>query len=288
MLMKRICFIMIAALAVMPALATSNPLPADETPLAETADSLFTVGITSDGQTSLSTISGLVDKADADSAYASENYELAVSLYRQLLDSCGGSAQLYFNLGNCYYRQDSIAQSILCYERARLLDPSDDDVRFNLEMARSKTVDRVMPGNEMFFVSLYRSLVLSLSLATWTWLAVLAFILMLVSIAAYLFMPTLTGKKVGFTLAVVLLLVCIFANIAANQQLHQLENHENAVIMSPSVVVKSTPSASGTDLFILHEGTRVKIADDSMNEWVEIVMNDGKEGWLQRTDIEVI
>ncbi len=227
-------------------------------------------------------------KADADSAYASEDFARAALIYNRLLSDNGGSAQLYFNLGNCYYRQDSIARAILCYERARLLDPSDDDVRFNLEMARSKTVDRVMPANEMFFVSLFRSLVLSLSLSAWTWIAIFSFVVMLLAAAAYLFLPTIGGKKVGFTVAVLALLMCVFANIAAYQQLHQMEKHASAVIMSPSVVVKSTPSDSGTDLFILHEGTRVDIADNSMNQWMEIRMSDGKEGWVHKNDVEVI
>ncbi|MCR4994198.1 MAG: tetratricopeptide repeat protein [Bacteroidales bacterium] len=241
-----------------------------------------------DSTTSVTVPVSPADKAFADSAYAAEDYERAAFLYNRLLGTYGGSAPLYFNLGNCYYRQDSIARAILCYERARLLDPSDDDVRFNLEMARSKTVDRVMPANEMFFVTVFRNIILSLSLGTWTWMAILAFIVMLISIAGYFFLPTLAGKKTGFTLAILSLLICIFANIAAYQQLHQMENHSNAIIMSPSVVIKSTPSESGTDLFILHEGTRVEILDDTMNEWKEIRVSDGKEGWLHKSDIETI
>lgn len=227
-------------------------------------------------------------KSDADSAYAHEDFVKAAEIYKTLLAANGGSAQLYFNLGNAYYRQDSIARAILYYERARLLDPSDDDIRFNLEMARSKTVDRVMPANDMFFVSLFNNLVRQLSIHTWTWIAILCFILLLAAFAAYLFLPSLAGKKTGFTVAIIALLVCIFANIAANQQLHQMENRTNAVIMAPSVVVKSTPSTSGTDLFILHEGTRVGIVDDTMNEWMEIRMNDGKQGWIHRSEAEVI
>ena len=257
-------------------------------PICSQEDSL-SVTLTTDTATASTPVEiALPTKAEADSAYAHEDFATAAHIYQALLAANGGSAQLYFNLGNCYYRQDSIARAILCSERARLLDPSDDDVRFNLEMARSKTVDRVMPANDMFFVSLYHSTVRSLSIHTWTWLAILCFILMLAAIAAYLFLPSVAGKKTGFTVAVIALLVCIFANIAAREQLHQLEHRTNAVIISPSVVVKSTPSASGTDLFILHEGTRVGITDDSMNEWMEIQMNDGKQGWIHRSEAEVI
>jgi len=88
--------------------------------------------------------------------------------------------------------------------------------------------------------------------------------------------------------AILLLIVCVFANIAAAQQRSQINHRTGAILMSPSAVVKSTPSASGTDLFILHEGTHVQIIDDTMREWVEVRMSDGKEGWLQRSEIERI
>jgi len=230
----------------------------------------------------------VVTKAMADSAYTHERYDEAAQIYRQLTDSLGESAQLYFNLGNCYYRQDSIARAILYYERARLLDPSDDDVRVNLEMARAKTVDKVVPASEMFFVSAFRSLVLSLSITEWAILAIAMFVLALIAFCVYLFAPNLLAKKIGFTVAVLALLLCVFANIAAFQQREHIEHRTGAVVMAPSAVVKSTPSDSGTDLFILHEGTHVDIIDDTMNEWVEIHMSDGKEGWLNRGDIEII
>ena len=231
---------------------------------------------------------GESSKSFADSAYAKENYAEAARIYQTLIDSLGESAVLYFNLGNCYYRQDSIARAILNYERARLLDPTDDDLAFNLEMARTKTVDKVAPANDMFFVTLFRSLVLSMTVRGWKILGISAFVLMLICAAIYLFSSVLTAKKIGFTAAVLLLIVCIFANIAAAQQRRQIAHRTGAILMTPSAVVKSTPSTSGTDLFILHEGTHVEIVDDSMKEWVEVHMSDGKEGWLERRNIEVI
>lgn len=227
-------------------------------------------------------------KALADSAYAHEDFVHAAALYRAELDSVGESATLYFNLGNCYYRQDSLARAILCYERARLLDPADDDIRFNLDMARARTVDKVVPASEMFFVTVYRSLVLLMGIEGWARLAVVMFVLLLVGVAVYFFAPQLRAKQVGFTLAVVALIVCLFSHIAAVQQRQHIEHRTTAIIMSPSVVIKSTPSTSGTDLFILHEGTHVTIIDDSMLEWLEIRMSDGKEGWLHRSELEII
>lgn len=227
-------------------------------------------------------------KADADSAYAREDYAKAVEIYEQLLKDNGESAELYYNLGNAYYRQDKIASAVLNYERAMLFSPGDADIRFNLEMARSKTVDKVVPESEMFFVSSFRSLVLMMSVDQWARVAVVAFILMLICIGLYLFVPELWAQKLSFAGAVAFLLVCVTANIAALQQRRHIENRDGAIIMVSSIVVKSTPSDSGTDLFILHEGTRVKLIDDAMKEWCEIRVADGKEGWVKKDKLEII
>ncbi len=229
-----------------------------------------------------------LSKAIADSAYTHEHYADAAIIYQALIDSFGQSAQLYYNLGNCYYRQDSIARAVLAYERALLLDPADRDIRFNLDMARSRTVDRVAVGSEMFFVTAYRSLVLSLSMHEWSLVAIFAFVLMLVAVCLYLFAPTLAWRRTGFYAAIVLLLLCGVANVAARYQRYSMTHRTGAIVMKPSAVVKSTPSASGTDLFILHEGTRVDLRDDSMREWVEVRLADGKQGWLLRSELEVI
>lgn len=229
-----------------------------------------------------------VTKAEADSAYANEQFGKAAKMYEQLLKENGESAQLYYNLGNAYYRQDKLALAILNYERAALFEPGDADVRFNLQMARAKTIDKVVPESEMFFVTTFRSIVLSMSVDQWAWLAVACFILMLVCVALYLFLPELWAQKTSFFLAVVFLLVCVFSNVAAYQQRKQIAERSNAIIMAPSVVIKSTPNDSGTDLFILHEGARVKVVDASMKDWCEIEMADGKEGWMRKDKLEVI
>ncbi len=229
-----------------------------------------------------------VTKPEADSAYAAEHFDEAIALYRQLTDSLGESPQIYYNIGNCYFRQDSIARAILYYERALLLDPSNDDARFNLDIARSKTVDRVVPASEMFFLQLFHSLILSLSISRWAIIAIASFILALICMAVYLFVPNITAKKLSFAAAVLLVVVTVFANIAAFEQRSHIRNRTEAIIMAPSAVVKSTPSASGTDLFILHEGTHVHIIDNTMRDYVEVQLTDGKQGWIPRILIEII
>ena len=230
----------------------------------------------------------VLSKEAADSAYAAEDYARAASLYAALIAANGESPEIYFNLGNAYYRQDSLARAILYYERSLLLNPADADTRFNLELARAKTVDKVVPQTEFFFVSAMRTLLLALGPRAWTWCGWLAFALMLLLAAVYLFVPRVGMQKAAFAGAVVSMLVCVMANVAAFTQRSQLRNRTGAVVMTPSALVKSTPSRGGTDLFILHEGTHVDITDNTMRQWVEIRMADGKTGWMERSSIEVI
>ena len=228
-----------------------------------------------------------VTKAEADSAYAQEHYQKAVQDYEQLLKK-GVSADLYYNLGNSYYRLDNITQAIIAYERALRLAPGDKDIRFNLQMARSKTIDRITPESEMFFVTWYRSLVSLMSVDGWARMALISLVAAIILALAYLFSNPIWLRKVGFFGGVLFLLIFLVSNLFAWQQKHELTNRPGAIITSSAVTVKSTPANNGTELFILHEGTKVTITDSSMREWRKIRMADGKEGWLQTKDIEKI
>lgn len=228
-----------------------------------------------------------VTKAQADSSYVQEHYQQAARQYEALLKQ-GVSADIYYNLGNCYYRMDNITQAVLAYERALLLSPGDEDIRFNLQMARSKTIDKITPESEMFFVTWYHSLVNMQSVDAWARLALIALAIAIVLALAYLFASPIWLRKVGFFGALAALLLFLGSNVFAWQQKRGLDHRTGAVVIRSAVNVKSTPSRNGTDLFILHEGTRVTITDSSMKGWKEIRVGDGKQGWLETKEIEVI
>jgi tetratricopeptide (TPR) repeat protein len=226
-------------------------------------------------------------KAEADSAYAQGHYQQAAKLYEELLKK-GVSVDLYYNLGNAYYRMDEMPRAVLNYERALMLSPGDRDVRFNLQMARSKTIDKITPESEMFFVTWYHSLVNFSSVDGWARLALITLALAIVLALVYLFASPIWLRKMGFFGAFALLLVFIVANIFAYAQKQSFVERSGAIIMAPAATVKSTPAKQGTDLFILHEGTRVDITDGTMREWKRIRVADGKEGWIETSQIEVI
>ena len=226
-------------------------------------------------------------KAEADSAYARGNYQEAIKGYESLLKQ-GASAEIYYNLGNAYYRTENITRAVLNYERALLLSPGDGDIRFNLQIARSKTIDKIVPESEMFFVTWYRSLVNIMSVDGWGRMALVSLALVIVLFLVYLFSARVWMQKVGFFGGGALLVVFVLSNIFAWQQSQNLLYRKGAIVVAPSVTVKSTPAQNGTDLFILHEGTKVVITDGSMKDWREIRLADGKKGWLESKKIELI
>ena len=232
-------------------------------------------------------ISDLDSKSDADSAYIKNDYTTAIQIYENLLQK-GESAELYYNLGNSYYKSGDIAKAILNYERALLLKPGNEDVRANLEIARSKTVDKIDAVPEIFFISWTKSLINSISINAWARWGIVFFISFIASLYFFIFSKQVTTKKIGFISSLICLLFVVCTNMFASYQKKTLTNRNTAIVISPSVTIRSTPNENGTSLFVLHEGSKVVIKDNSMNNWKEITIEDGKVGWIASSDIEII
>ena len=228
-----------------------------------------------------------VTKAEGDSAYMRNDFAAAIEIYEALLQNAE-APEVYYNLGNSYYKSGDIARAILNYERALLLAPGNADIRANLEVAQAKTIDKVTPIPEIFFVAWTKSLINCLSVDAWAKCGILFFILFLVAVALFFFSKQASLKKGGFIGGIVFLILVVLSNVFASQQKAVLVNRNAAIVLVPSVTVRSTPSESGTSLFILHEGSKVELKDNSMREWKEIRLEDGKVGWVPTSSIEVI
>ena len=235
----------------------------------------------------LPAVSQAVTKENADMEYTKGNYQQAIRDYEQLLQH-GVSAEIYYNLGNAYFRTDNITKAILNYERAHMLSPGDEDIRFNLQFARSKTIDRITPADEMFFVSWYQSLVTLTTVDRWAFTAVLSIVLVLVLLLIFLFAESIVMRKIGFYGAVAFLVVFILANVFAYQQKRMLENRQGAIVVTSSVNVQKSPADKADTAFVLHEGTRVDITDKSIKGWCGIRIADGREGWMKADKMEEI
>ena len=228
-----------------------------------------------------------VTKNNADTEYQKGNYQQAIRDYEEVLKN-GESAEIYFNLGNAYYRTDNITKAVLNYERARLLSPGDDDINFNLQFARSKTIDKITPESEMFFITWYKSLVNFTSVDNWAKTGILCIVLALLLVLLYLFGPQLMLRKIGFFGGLSFFVIFLLSNLFAFQQKRALDNRTGAIIMAPSVNIKKTPAKNSADQFVLHEGTRVDIIDKGMTDWRCIRVGDGREGWIETKAIEEI
>ena len=223
----------------------------------------------------------------ANDAYSKGNYNEAIELYNKVLEKNGESAEIYYNLGNAYYKENKTASAILYYERALLLDPSDADIRFNLELAEQKSVDKIVPVGEFFISSWFRALKQSANAESWSLIGVACYILLLICAAVFLFNNKIVLRKISFYSAIIFIIIVITANVFAADQTDQLQNRSAAIVFAPTVTVKSSPDNSGNDLFLLHEGTKVMVKS-KLGSWYEIQLEDGNIGWIPKDKIEII
>jgi tetratricopeptide (TPR) repeat protein len=223
----------------------------------------------------------------ANGLYEDGEFEAALTLYHDILDSGYESPDLYYNMGNASFRSNSIGYAVLYYEKALKLDPSHQDAAHNLKFVSRYRVDAFEEVPEFFLRTWISSAVHALPEHIWSILALGSFILTLVSILLYLFTHGLALKKAGFFIALLGLLLFIFTLSSAVVQNREIKHPEHGIILSPSVTVRSTPSDSGTELFILHEGTRVRV-NEEVTGWHNIRIIDGREGWIRDGEFETI
>lgn len=224
---------------------------------------------------------------EGNKAYAENNFSEAIRLYEQVDAEGYESAELYFNLGNAYYKNRRYPKAILNYERALRLDPLNENIQFNLEKARLYNVDQVDVIPEFILKRGIRKLVEIFSSNTWAMISMIGFVLALVMFLVYFLSLKISLKRLGFYTGIVLLLMTVGTFFLAESSKRMLVESGAAIIMTPTVTVKGSPSESSTDLFIIHEGTRVFILDQ-LDSWYEIKLSDGKQGWLLQSDVEVI
>lgn len=226
-----------------------------------------------------------LDKADE--AYTAGSYDTALEIYNSALDKGYESADLYYNVANCYFRKGELAASILNYERALKLDPSHDDAKHNLEFAESRTVDKIDSLGSVFLVDWWNAIANITSADAWAWIAISLFVVLLVSLSLYIFVRKMWVRKVGFSVAIVALFFTLISILCAYTRYEVETSKSEAIVFSQTVTIKSSPDNSGNDLFILHEGTKVNIKS-TLGEWVEISTSDGNSGWMPASAIEVI
>lgn len=227
------------------------------------------------------------DMQKAAEYYNQGDFEQSVEEYESLLSSGMESSTLYYNLGNSYFRLGKVSKAIINYERALKVDPANEDARHNLEFAKERTVDKIDVPEQMFITRWWDSVRNLASADVWSYISIALFALFVISLLCYIFSTKLALRKSGFAISVVALLFSAVTLVLAYQQNAVQTDHTHAIIFSPTVTIKSTPDVSGTDLFILHEGTKVRI-HEYVGSWAEIETEDGSKGWIDVNAIEII
>jgi tetratricopeptide (TPR) repeat protein len=227
------------------------------------------------------------DFQKANELYQKQNYDSAAKIYEQLIAKEYYSAEVYYNLANCYYKLDNVSHAILNYERALKLKPDDEDILFNLKVAQLKVIDKIETVPEIFYVRWAKSISSLLTTDNWSRLVIICIWIMFLFAAMYVLSSAVVMKRIGFLMATIFLLVTIAVFLISRQSYSTQVQQKRAVVMSMSAYVKSSPGDNNTDLFVLHEGTRMDILD-SYDNWVKIRIANGSIGWLKSADIEEI
>jgi len=215
----------------------------------------------------------------ANDAYAREMYAEAIELYEQIMAVGYESAELYFNLGNAYFKQSDFPSAILYFEKAKKLKPNDEDINFNLKVANTKIVDKIEPIPELFLRQWWRAVCNLFSADAWASISVACIILFFIVIGFYLFSKLMVIRKTAFYIGVIFLFFTSFTLLVAYQKYNLLTRQQEAIVFTPTITIKSSPNPNSVDLFVLHEGSKVKIIE-RVGEWSEIKIANGSVGWL--------
>jgi tetratricopeptide (TPR) repeat protein len=224
---------------------------------------------------------------EANQLYASNEFAKAIIIYENLAGQGLESPELYFNLGNACYKNQELTKAILYYEKAKLLAPNDEEIQFNLDLVNQFVVDKIEPLPRPFFLKWGQSILNMFTSNGWAFISILTFICMLALAALYIFVRTLSLRKISFSAAIFFLLISLFSFVLAGKQKSKLTHRNHAIIFSTTVTVKSSPDESGTGLFVIHEGLKVEIKEE-LGNWADIKLEDGNTGWVKKGVFEKI
>ncbi len=225
--------------------------------------------------------------SNAVNSYTSGNYEEALRVWTDIYNTGYRSADLAYNIANANFKLNKIPDAILFYERAYLLNPADEDIEYNLMIARGLVTDKFEEIPELFFIRWYNFVALILSSNSWAKISLGTFVACLLMLSLYLYSSKYRNKVIGFWLAFSFLLISIFTISLSVRNRSLVYGNKFAVLFCPVVHGKSSPDDSGTDLFVLHEGTKVSV-EDEVGEWLEIRLSDGNKGWVPSNCLQII
>jgi tetratricopeptide (TPR) repeat protein len=224
---------------------------------------------------------------NANQLYRDGKYQGAIDMYGQIYNNGFESPSLHYNMGNAFFKLNNISRSILSFERARRLSPSDEDILYNLRLANLKVIDKIEPVPELFFIGWWNSFVNLMSSSQWAVLIICLLWVTAIATAGLLLLKRAVVQRILLLLSMIAIFFTIISFVGMFQRLSDEKSDTQAIIILQTVSVKSAPDDKSTDLFVLHEGVKVELLD-YVAKWNKIKLLDGKVGWLEEDAVEVI
>ena len=219
--------------------------------------------------------------------YQKGNYKDAITAYESVLDSKKQSAELYFNLGNCYYKLNKVAPSIYNYEKALVLNPSDVEIQNNLKFAHKLQIDEIKEMPKVGFAKLIRDFTGNFHYNTWAWISVSFAFLFLLFFLGYYFSQITISKRIFFFGMFIVVFLILISVLSALFEKNNYDTEKPAIVFAEVVAVKSEPKTSSSDVLVLHEGTKVFVLE-VLDNWKKIQLTDGTEGWIENNAIKEV
>lgn len=220
-------------------------------------------------------------------AYNKGDYQKAISYYMGILEEGKHSAELYYNLGNSFYKLNQIAPSIYYYEKALLLDPNDQEIKNNLVYAQNMTLDAIEPLPETTLSRFYKNVTGILSFDGWSYLAVGFVLLFVLSYILFYYLRYSTHKRIAFVSSLVAITLTVISVVIAFLRYQDFMEDQPAIIFDQEVSVKTEPNDRSDVAFTLHEGTKVNVLEE-FDTWKKIELTDGQTGWLLSESLKVL
>jgi len=220
-------------------------------------------------------------------AYRDGDYQGALEWYGKIVSAGYESSQVYYNMGNCYYKLDQIGLAILFYEKAFKINPRDREIKFNLELANLKVVDRLESPPQFFLFDWWDKIKTYFNIDQWTKLVAALYVFTILMLILFIFLRFHPLRRIVLSVLIVFAALTVFASYLLFLNVREEAENTGAIVLVSSVNVLSAPNENSTDVFVLHEGVKV-ILSDQRGEWVEITLPDGKSGWMKREMIGII
>jgi tetratricopeptide (TPR) repeat protein len=223
----------------------------------------------------------------ANRAYDHQQYDTAINMYQQVLKQGFVSSTLYFNLGDAYFRQKDMPSAILYFEKAKKLDPNNADIQYNLNLANTMIPDKIVKVPKMFLKRWWNYFYEMFDANTWAVLSLISFAFFVLLAGIFILSHGRSTRKVSFFVGVLMLFVSIAAFGLASQKAYYMRHHSEAIIFTPTITAKSSPTPNSVDLFVIHQGTKVHLLDE-VDGWEKIRLQNGSIGWLPKQSMKEI